>query len=68
MPQHHTDPGDVAKLRDRLMEGLAALPTFAEAIGKSKRAVRRMGKLGQIDIVKFGGTAYVRLESVRKAA
>jgi hypothetical protein len=50
------------------MENLAPVPTFAKAIGKSIRAVQRMAKSGQIEVIKYGQTPYVRLESVRKAA
>jgi hypothetical protein len=67
-PSNHTVPADeVAQLRDRIMENLAPVPTFAKAIGKSIRAVQRMAKSGQIEVIKYGQTPYVRLGSVRKA-
>jgi hypothetical protein len=69
MPQHcnNADP-EVAQLRDRLMRDLAPVPTFARAIGKSVRAVQRMAKAGQVDIVRYGSTPYVIIGSARKAA
>jgi hypothetical protein len=58
-----TDPvAEVAQLRDRIMRDLAPVPVFARAIGKSIRAVQRMAKAGQVEIVRYGATPYVRLE------
>jgi hypothetical protein len=67
MPQP-TDPREVAQLRDKIFEDLASLPTFAQALGKSVRAVQRMAKAGQVEIVRYGATPYVVLGSARKAA
>jgi hypothetical protein len=66
MPNTAVD--EVAQLRDRLMEDLAPLPTFAKAIGKSKRAVQRMAEQGKVQLVRYGATPYVVLSSARKAA
>jgi len=59
---------EVGRLRDRPMEDLAPLPTFAKAIGKSKRAVQRMAEQGKVQLVRYGSTPYVVLSSARKVA
>jgi hypothetical protein len=64
----HISTDEVARVRDRLMQDVAPLPVFAKALGKSIRTVQRMAKAGQVEIVRYGQTPYVRLGSVRKAA
>jgi hypothetical protein len=59
---------EVAHLRDRIMDDLTPMMTFAAAIGKSKRSVQRMARIGQIEIVRLGVTPFVKISSARKAA
>jgi hypothetical protein len=65
---HTNSVEEVARVRDRILQDLAPVPVFAEAIGKSIRAVQRMAKAEQIEIVRYGATPYVVIGSTRKAA
>ena len=65
MPQP-TDPREVARLRDKIFEDLTSLPTFAQALGKSVRAVQRMAKAGQVEIVRCRRDAVRTSSSARR--
>jgi hypothetical protein len=63
----HTDADEspaVAAVRNRLMDGLADVNTFATALGKSRRRVQQLLAEG-LPHIHYGQTPYVQIDKAK---
>jgi hypothetical protein len=61
-----TPSDEVTAIRREFLTGLAPIPTFAEATGKSKRTIQRLVAIGALPVVTLGRTKFVNVTALRK--
>jgi hypothetical protein len=66
-PASKTTSDEAAAIRQAFLTGLAPIPDFAKAMGKSKRTIQRLVAIGALPVVTLGRTKFINITASCKS-